>query len=68
MGTKIENIEKHYSHLISRDRRAETVKTDKAKEKATKQNSDDAVAMKALALFKDGKLSEAALLEIVKRG
>lgn len=66
MGTQIQNIEKHYSHLISRDRRAETVKTDKAKEKATKQNSD--VVSEALALFKDGKLSEEALLEIVKRG
>ena len=67
MGTQVTQIEKHYSHLLSRDRRAEIVKSGKAKEKATTQNSNDAV-VEALALFKDGKLSEAALMEIVKRG
>ncbi len=67
MGTQGTQIEKHYSHLLSRDRRAEIVKSGKAKEKATTHYSNDAV-VKALALFEDGKLSEAALIEIVKRG
>lgn len=66
MGTQVQQIEKHYSHLMSRDRRAEITKMGKTKAQDTQQNSDG-VIREALAMHKAGILSEEALMAILKR-
>ena len=68
MGCKVAQIENHYSHLVSKNRRHEITKT-KRTTKAVVQAADDAedsFVVEALKRFKRGELSETALLEIMK--
>ena len=67
MGTRVLQIEKHYSHLLSSQRKSQITqmpkrvnKVDVVNDKSTNSLLD--VAFKA---FKDGKLSESAFNEIV---
>ena len=65
MGCKVAQIENHYSHLVSKQRRHEITKT-KRKTKIVVQAADDSFVVEALKRFKRGELSETALLEIMK--
>jgi len=62
MGTSVKNVEAHYSHLLPQQRRERiTQMTDFGKE--TPKSTD--LLDEALVLFKEGKLSESAFMEIV---
>lgn len=68
MGCKVAQIENHYSHRVSKNRRHEITKT-KRTTKAVVHSADDAediFVVEALKRFKRGDLSETALLEIMK--
>lgn len=64
MGTRVTNIEKHYSHLLTTERSAQITQMPKrtVKEEVSNNTSmiDDAFAM-----FKEGKLSEEGLMQIL---
>jgi len=64
MGTRVTNIEKHYSHLLTTERSAQITQMPKrtVKEEVSTNTSmiDDAFAM-----FKEGKLSEEGLMQIL---
>ena len=62
MGTMVKQIELHYSHRDTRDAREDIAKTKRTPKKAPAQ--DDFVS-EALQRFKAGKISEAALREIL---
>ena len=62
MGTMVKQIELHYSHRQTRDAREDIAKM-KRKPKKTAEPND--FVSEALQRFKDGKLSEAALREIL---
>lgn len=69
MGCKVKQIETHYSHVVSKQRRAEITKTKWKKKKAANDDTatkDDAFLAEAARLFKAGVLSEEAFLEIAK--
>jgi len=69
MGCKVAQIENHYSHVLTQQRRHEITKT---KRKTTVPvvedvvDAEDGFALEALKRFRRGELSEAALLEIMK--
>jgi hypothetical protein len=62
MGTMVKQIELHYSHLQTRDEREDITKTKRTNKKANNQND---FVSEALQRFKEGKISEAALREIL---
>ena len=67
MGCKVQQIENHYSHVVSKQRRAEITRM-KRIEKAKTQGERDADTFLAEALrrYKAGDLSEQAFLEIAR--
>ena len=68
MGCKVAQIENHYSHVLTQQRRHEITKT-KRKTAAVVEDVvdvEDGFALEALKRFRRGELSEAALLEIMK--
>jgi integrase len=68
MGCKVAQIENHYSHVLTQQRRHEITKT-KRKTAAVVEDvvdAEDGFALEALKRFRRGELSEAALLEIMK--
>ena len=68
MGCKVAQIENHYSHVLTQQRRHEVTKT-KRKAVAVVQDAadaEDSFALEALKRFRRGELNEAALLEIMK--
>jgi len=62
MGTMVKQIELHYSHRQTRDAREDIAKMKHKPKKAAEPND---FVSEALQRFKDGKLSEAALREIL---
>jgi type II secretory pathway predicted ATPase ExeA len=65
---RVAQIEIHYSHVLTQQRRHEITKT-KRKAVAVVQDAadaEDSFALEALKRFRRGELSEAALLEIMK--
>ena len=68
MGCKVAQIENHYSHVVSKQRRHEITKTKRSKRAVpqTRNTADDGFVVEALKRYKRGELSETALLEIMK--
>ena len=71
MGTQVVQIEKHYSHVLTKHRRAEITQMKQKKRKVTDTQDvaetqiDDGFVSEALERFKAGKLSKEALVEIL---
>ena len=67
MGCKVAQIENHYSHVLTQQRRHEITKT-KRKTAVVEDvvDAEDGFALEALKRFRRGELSEAALPEIMK--
>jgi len=68
MGCKVAQIENHYSHVLTQQRRHKITKT-KRKAVAVVEDvldAEDGFMLEALKRFRRGELSEAALLEIMK--
>ena len=63
MGTQVKQIEKHYSHMMTKDRAEQITKV--PTRSANNDKVDDDFVAEALARFKDGKLSQTALMEIL---
>lgn len=63
IGSQVKQIEKHYSHMMTKDR-AEQITKVPTRSSDNDKVDDDFVA-EALARFKDGKLSQTALMEIL---
>lgn len=68
MGCQVAQIEKHYSHVLSKNRRHEITKTKRIPKTVQQAAADvgDSFVFEALKRFQRGELSETALLEIVK--
>jgi integrase len=68
MGCKVAQIENHYSHVLTQQRRHEITKTRRSTKTAMKATDDaeDSFVVEALKRFKRGELSETALLEIMR--
>ena len=69
MGTRVLQIEKHYSHLLSSQRKSQITQMPKRVNKVDvvndKDKSTNSLLDVAFSAFKDGKLSESAFNEIV---
>ena len=67
MGTRVLQIEKHYSHLLSAQRKSQITQMPKRVNKVDVVNdkSTNSLLDVAFSAFKDGKLSESAFNEIV---
>jgi hypothetical protein len=67
MGTQVLNIEKHYSHLLSAQRKSQITQMPKRVNKVDVVNdkSTNSLLDVAFSAFKDGNLSESAFNEIV---
>ena len=68
MGCKVAQIENHYSHVLTQQRRHEITKTKRKTAVVIEDvvDAEDGFALEALKRFRRGELSEAALLEIMK--
>ena len=69
MGCKVKQIETHYSHVVSKQRRQQITKTNRKKKSSAENGavvSDDAFVTEALRRYKAGELSDEAFLEIAK--
>jgi integrase len=68
MGCKVAQIENHYSHVLTQQRRHEITKTKRKTAAVVEEvvDAEDGFALEALKRFRRGELSEAALLEIMK--
>ncbi len=68
MGCKVAQIENHYSHVLTQQRRHEITKIKRKVATVVDDDVDaeDGFALEALKRFRRGELSEAALLEILK--
>ena len=71
MGTQVVQIEKHYSHVLTKHRRVEITQMKERKRKVTEAQDttavqiDDSFVEEALERFKAGKLSKEALVAIL---
>ena len=68
MGCKVAQIENHYSHVLTQQRRHEITKIKRKTAAVVEEvvDAEDGFALEALKRFRRGELSEAALLEIMK--
>lgn len=68
MGCTVQQIERHYSHVLTTNKRAEITKIKpkaRAKAEPLAETGSD-FAMEALRRYKAGELSEAAFMEIIR--
>lgn len=72
MGCKVKQIESHYSHVVSKQRRQQITRTIRKKHKdaaaAGNAQESDAFVAEALRRFKAGELSDEAFLAIARSG
>jgi hypothetical protein len=69
MGCTVQQIERHYSHVLTTQRRAEITKIKpkaRPKSKATFVGAGSDFAAEALRRYRAGELSEAAFMEIIR--
>jgi integrase len=69
MGCTVQQIERHYSHVLTTQRRAEITKIKpkaRAKVETPVVEAGSDFAMEALRRYKAGELSEAAFMEIIR--
>ena len=65
MGTRVVQIERHYSHLLSAQRKSQITQMPKRVQKQVTKVAEGSLLDTAFEAFKDGKLSESAFNEIV---
>jgi integrase len=67
MGCKVQQIESHYSHVASRQRRHEITKVKGVNPKAKTESKPVTSSERLLSLFESGKISEEGLLKLLER-
>ena len=65
MGTQVKQIEIHYSHLTTRDKREDITKVNKGQKTAEKHKESVSTLEQALRLFDEGRITEATLNNIL---
>lgn len=69
MGCKVKQIETHYSHVVSKQRRQQITRTVRKKKSSAKEGAalnDDAFFSEIRRRYNAGEISDAAFLELVK--